>query len=253
MPSIFEERVAGHGIPTVFLHGAGHNAAVWDGLRACLSPEDGECIFLDLPGHGRSAPLESYALGGQAAVLAEILPPDIHLVGHSLGGALGLLLASRLFGARVVSLFIIGLKVVWTDEERARMSRIYPVKPFARREDAAERLLRLSGLQTLIGPEHRFIDLGLSRSDDAYRLAADPRAALAALTPIEPVLALRSTSDTPICFANGSEDEIAPLSPALKLSPDLVILNNCGHSAHVENPIYVMNAYRLFRSTLPRE
>jgi pimeloyl-ACP methyl ester carboxylesterase len=87
----------------LLLHGIGcvkeSFAALWD------APElDGLALLApDLPGHGASQglPPESWTMEGMAAALRELLAERIedgrrlHLVAHSLGGAVGLLLAEQ--------------------------------------------------------------------------------------------------------------------------------------------------------------
>lgn len=84
--------------PLVFLHGYGCSSRDWvpvaDQLRA-----DHECVLLDLPGHGTSscpAPARFDELVTQVGSMVEdssARPPVI--VGHSLGGMVGLALAER--------------------------------------------------------------------------------------------------------------------------------------------------------------
>ncbi len=85
----------------VFLHGLGcvkeNFAALWDtGELAAPS-----LLAVDLPGHGAShgLPSETWAMEGMATCVRELLERQslndrrIHLVAHSMGGAVGLLLA----------------------------------------------------------------------------------------------------------------------------------------------------------------
>ncbi|MBW4034750.1 MAG: acetoin dehydrogenase dihydrolipoyllysine-residue acetyltransferase subunit [Proteobacteria bacterium] len=82
----------------VYLHGFASNAASWAPLRARCETDLPQ-LAIDLPGHGRTAPLASATIAAMAAaVLAEIRQATtgpVHLVGHSLGGAL----AARLAGS----------------------------------------------------------------------------------------------------------------------------------------------------------
>lgn len=89
---------AGEGIPAlVLLHGFGGSHHVWDGVRAALPPSQ-HTIAYDLPGHGNSLSLSAE---GVAPAFAKTILTDlqarklgpIHLVGHSLGGAVSILMA----------------------------------------------------------------------------------------------------------------------------------------------------------------
>lgn len=83
----------------LFVHAAGSNAGMWrrqwEGLGASHS-----AVALDLPGHGRSAGIdgrstvEAYADVVERFVTAVRLRPLV-LVGRSMGGAIGLVLAAR--------------------------------------------------------------------------------------------------------------------------------------------------------------
>lgn len=98
------------GVPVLFLHGYGGDLGNWlfnlDALAA-VAP----VIALDLPGHGQSDPrLPGASLADLtafvAAFLAKIGVDRVHVVGHSLGGAIGAQLALD-HPARVASLALI--------------------------------------------------------------------------------------------------------------------------------------------------
>jgi len=84
-------------LPIVFLHGFGADRLVWAKILPLLPPSF-ETITLDLPGHGTQAGVKTtsledlvFSVCDQLAVLGQ---ERIHLVGHSLGGAVALALAS---------------------------------------------------------------------------------------------------------------------------------------------------------------
>ncbi|MEW6632434.1 MAG: alpha/beta fold hydrolase [Pseudomonadota bacterium] len=80
----------------VFLHGFGGSHEVWRDLIAALGP-GARMLAYDLPGHGRS--LEFPGIGAKSAaraILADLAgrrSGKIHLVGHSMGGAIATLAA----------------------------------------------------------------------------------------------------------------------------------------------------------------
>lgn len=88
------------GVLFVLLHPAGGSAAMWQRQLGALAAAGHSAIALDLPGHGRSAGLDAPAtieaaadlLDGFAAALR--LRPFV-LVGHDVGGAIGLAFAAR--------------------------------------------------------------------------------------------------------------------------------------------------------------
>ncbi|SMC29776.1 pimeloyl-[acyl-carrier protein] methyl ester esterase [Andreprevotia lacus DSM 23236] len=76
----------GRGEDVVWLHGWAMNGTVWRQTAAALA--DDFCHQLvDLPGHGRSAPLAGLTLEGMVDALEATFPNPVHVVGWSLGGA----------------------------------------------------------------------------------------------------------------------------------------------------------------------
>lgn len=93
------EEIAGKGVPIVILHGWGRSGLEWRGLGQRLSRVTGRPIFLlDLPGFGGSSlpkvkTIEEYA-GLVKGWLDYLDLKRVSLVGHSLGGRVGIVLAS---------------------------------------------------------------------------------------------------------------------------------------------------------------
>jgi len=91
---------AGKGDRTiVLLHGFGGSHSTWTDIQPTLA-RDATVIAYDLPGHGRSL---DYPGAGPATVAAKAVAADlakrgldrVHLVGHSMGGAVATLIAMR--------------------------------------------------------------------------------------------------------------------------------------------------------------
>lgn len=87
----------GHGPALVLLHGFGGGHAAWNSIAARLAGT-AQTIAYDLPGHGRSL---DAAGAGQAKAAARAILEDLatdgldrlHVVGHSMGGAIAALMA----------------------------------------------------------------------------------------------------------------------------------------------------------------
>lgn len=91
-------RAGGEGGQTVvFLHGFGGHHAAWDEIAEALK-DRASTLAYDLPGHGES---HDYPDAGPAKIAAQAILADlgardcgqVHLVGHSMGGAIAALMA----------------------------------------------------------------------------------------------------------------------------------------------------------------
>ncbi|WP_226576254.1 alpha/beta fold hydrolase [Acuticoccus sediminis] len=88
----------GRAAPLVLLHGFGADRTSWHAVRGLL-PSAVPTIAPDLPGHGKRAGMRAVSLDAIADNLADRLEgeglDEIHLAGHSLGGAAAIALAAR--------------------------------------------------------------------------------------------------------------------------------------------------------------
>jgi pyruvate dehydrogenase E2 component (dihydrolipoamide acetyltransferase) len=106
-------RVLGCGGEVIaLLHGFGGRLEQWSGLQAALATGNRSVAALDLPGHGESSvDVGSGSLDELAGFVRGYLDATgigrVHLVGHSMGAALGLVLAD-LEPRRVRSLALLG-------------------------------------------------------------------------------------------------------------------------------------------------
>lgn len=90
-------RVAGDGKPVIFLHGLWNSSAVWKRAFDLFSPHY-RLYAPDLPGHGQTPPRLPWRLREVAAMLGAWMRsleiPPATFVGHSMGGALAIMLAA---------------------------------------------------------------------------------------------------------------------------------------------------------------
>ncbi|WP_422628754.1 alpha/beta fold hydrolase [Rhodococcus sp. (in: high G+C Gram-positive bacteria)] len=88
-----------HPVPVVLVHGMGGDGRTWDRFTRSLVAAGRRVVTLDLRGHGRSARAGSYLFGEFAADIEALCGHlnlgTVDLVGHSLGGRTGSLLAQQ--------------------------------------------------------------------------------------------------------------------------------------------------------------
>ena len=222
----------------VLIHGLAGTAEVWRPLVAALGDAwRGEWLALDLPGHGRSPRRGSYSIGGYAADVAALIGPrrDVVVVGHSMGGAVGLALASGWFGVDVRATVAAGIKVRWSAEEldRAAALAARSSRRFAARDAAAAHWLRLAGLDRLWDTGHQGVGPAVSDRDGAFEVAFDNRVnAIGA----PPVPALLAAAQGHVVMARGANDPMVTDDQVRALGLEPRTVPGAGHNVHVERP-----------------
>lgn len=215
----------------LLLHGLGATRDVWRGLIGCLR---GRWIAPDLRGHGASPHAARYMLDDHAADVAALAgdAQDVVVVGHSMGGAIALTLASERHGIAPSRVFGLGIKVAWNDDERAGMRRLAasPVRFFETRDEAAARYLKVAGLAGLTAPDAA--ERGVAHTKDGWRLAYDPAAA--SIGP-PPMAELMAAAKWPIHLARGEMDAMVTHEQLTAYDPHAPDLPG-GHNAMVEHP-----------------
>jgi pimeloyl-ACP methyl ester carboxylesterase len=229
----------GSGEPLLLLlHGLGATGDVWANWRPLLAQRwPGRWLAPDLPGHGGSPPLAAYTFDGLAAAIAGIVPPSARMIvlGHSLGGVVGLALASGEFGVPARAVIGLGIKVVWSGEDldRARAVARRPPAWFSSRDEAAARYLRVSGLAGLLPTADPAVDAGLREQHGRWQLAMDPGAFAVGAPDMAQLL---RRSQAPVTLARGERDPMNTDHQLARLGVPAVTLPGLGHNAHVESP-----------------
>jgi pimeloyl-ACP methyl ester carboxylesterase len=223
----------------LLLHGLGATRHVWRRMLG-QATEHWSWIAPDLRGHGVSGAAANYSLGCHAADVAELVLEagnwsEIVIVGHSMGGAIGLALASSDFGLTPARVFGLGIKVAWTDEEVAGLRKLAasPARVFTTEEEAVARYLRVSGLNGLFAPDALEAKAGVVQDEGGWRLACDPATANVGPPPMEALLA---AARCPVHLARGETDALVTLAPLRSFDPGAADLAGVGHNAMVEKP-----------------
>lgn len=222
----------------VLLHGLGATRKVWTKFIAA-NRWTGRWIAPDLRGHGASAHSDDYSLNAHAGDVGELVrdAEEIVVLGHSMGGAVALALASGTFGVSPSCVFGLGIKVHWNDDELAGMRKMAatPARLFESRDDAVARYLKVSGLAGLIAPDSDEAKSGVTQSGDGWRLAYDPATASIGPPPME---ALMAGAEAPIHLACGATDAMVSREQLAVYDRDAHQIA-AGHNAVVENPTAV--------------
>ena len=181
--------------------------------------------------------MAAYTFDRFAGAVACVVQPSgrVVVLGHSLGGVVGLALAGGGFSVPVQAVIGLGIKVVWTDEDlqRARAVAQRPVAWFATRDEAAARYLRVSGLGGLLPADDPAVDAGLREQGGRWRLAMDPGAFAVGAPDMAQLLA---ESQAPVTLARGEHDPMNTDEQLARLGAATVTLPGLGHNAHAESP-----------------
>lgn len=208
----------------VLLHGLGATRKVWGGLTVLTATR---WIAPDLRGHGASPHAESYSLADHAADVAALIDgTNVTILGHSMGGAIALELASGRYGFTPTRVFGLGIKVAWNDDELAGMKKMAasPTRLFPTKEEALARYGRVAGLAA---PD----ESGIVHTEQGWRLAYDPATATVGPPSMGPLMAL---SRCPVRLARGERDHMVSLDQLRAYDPQARDLPG-GHNAMVEN------------------
>ncbi|NIJ11135.1 pimeloyl-ACP methyl ester carboxylesterase [Saccharomonospora amisosensis] len=222
----------------LLLHGLGANRHVWRGLERVLTDRwPGECVTPDLPGHGEAPALSHYSFGRMAAEVADTVAgrDRVVVLGHSLGGALALTLASGWFGVGVSAVCGLGIKLRWSAEELARAAQFAtrPQRVLPDRAEAASRWLRGAGLAGLAGEDGPEVAAGIAETDGGWRLTVDQRAFAVGAPDMTGLLSACRAS---VVLAAGESDPMCPAAHLREHVNDPVVLAGLGHNAHVQDP-----------------
>lgn len=236
--------------PVVLVHGLGGDSAHSWGRIADRLDERHHVVILDLPGFGRSAPAtgalspENYARLLHWVIEREGLE-DVHLVGHSMGGAIALEYAAA-HPERLRNLTLVGSvgvlhRAAYVKALLARSLQL-PTLPAPFERPAREMSGALQGLLqefSALPTLSEFI-----RSDGLLvDLLGKPATVTAALTLMErdfsPAVASLSVPSTIVW---GGEDRIAPMRSAHLLhgrlaDSQLHVLPNAGHVPMADDPV----------------
>lgn len=150
----------------MLLHGLAGDATTWRRTGEFLAQQGFEAIAIELPGHGRQ-PLAGSDLNEMATALIATLPNPLsakfHLVGHSLGGALSILIAASIpdriasltllapigIGTYINQSFLEGIASAETIDALERELRKTTARPLSYAKSALTAMLEIKRTDTL--------------------------------------------------------------------------------------------------------
>lgn len=240
----FERR--GSGSPLVLLHGIGHRWQAWEPVLDRLAAAH-DVIAVDLPGFGRSPLLpegNGYDLPSVVRACADIFA-DLglsrpHVAGNSLGGVLGLELASRGLVSSATALAPAGF---WTPRGRAWALWVLRTIRLTGRLPGGSRLLRRKHVRLVAGsllyghPSRMTAEIMLA---DLVSMVGSPAFDLVAAAGRNYAYASPPPS-VPVTVAWGTRDRILwprQARRAAELLPRArhVWLYRCGHVPMIDEP-----------------
>ena len=231
--------LGGEGPPALLLHGFGSDHLLWLANQQAIA-EVASVAAIDLPGHGGSSmdvgegTLNDLA-GRVAALLDRKGMRKVHLIGHSLGGGVALVLAERRPDL-VASLVLIAPAGLGRGVDRLFLAEF----PRLTAPDAAAALLqRLVVRPRLINKfmVGRILDhLARPGAREAFeRIAHGIATSEAAIARAAAQVSLRAA---PRLVVWGKEDAISPVSEErlAMLGGEVLLVDDAGHLPQVESP-----------------
>ena len=235
----------------VFLHYWGGSSRTWDGVIGALPPAY-DTIAPDLRGWGDAAPADSYALADFAADVQQMIATrglvNYVLVGHSMGGKIAQLLASRR-PAGLVGLVLVApappTPLHMPAEARAVMAGAYDTATAV--EQAIDHVLTSSPLSPA---------LRLQVIEDSLRGDPAAKKAWPNHTSHEDISAAVGAIAVPVLVVAGALDRVDP-APVLQTEvlgriaqATMQVLPGTGHLSPLEAPAGVAAAIDAFASAL---
>jgi pimeloyl-ACP methyl ester carboxylesterase len=204
-----------------------------------------QCVFIDLPGHGNSPldPIEDTSMQAMALKVKDIVDKNkiqtYAIVGHSMGGYVGLELAH--LDPRCEKLVLLNSNF-WADNDEKKEDR----------KRVAAIVLKMKSFFLHEAIPNLFLDSEKQKSE-VHKLIKEAEKmdalaiANASLAMAERVDFTQMVLDRGINLEiiQGEKDAIVPLTKMKSLHADddhLEVINDCGHMCHIEAPGRVMSA-----------
>lgn len=256
-PQVSTGTVGDTGTPVVFLHGLFGQGKNFTQIAKALQP-DFRSLLVDLPNHGRSAWTERFDYAETADLVAADLragfaaDAPVHVVGHSMGGKVAMLLALR--HPDLVDRLVVADIAPASGGSLGEFAHLLDslaaidLSAVQRRADADEQLARRVDDARVRG----FLLQNLRAAGESFRWQANLallRRDLATIGDFPDVG--NATSDHPVLWVAGDRSdyirpEHAPVMRGLFPRTTLVTLKGAGHWVHSEQPEAFVSVLRTF-------
>lgn len=226
----------------LFAHGFGQTRGAWNGAAAALAEAGCRCVTFDTRGHGESdrVPDGNYHMDQFAddmLQLAASQPQPPVLVGASMGGLLGIVLAGEIRPSPFRALVLVDITPRWETAGVERILAFMQAHPdgFANYADAAEQIAAYLPQRRERKSEQQLRPLLREGSDGRLRWHWDPALLAGDLVQeserYQPRLQAAATKiDVPVLLLSGARSDVvsrATVDEFLQLAP---------HAEHVELP-----------------
>lgn len=245
--------IFGQGPDLALLHGWGMHGGIWDGVRADLAAHF-RVYAVDLPGYGASPACHPYDLEQLTQRVTQSLPPQVGVIGWSLGGLVAQRLAMQQ-PQQVRKLMLVGTSPCFV-QRRDWASGIEPevLRIFAHEleTDYAATLLRFLSLQARNGESVRAVLKTLRVALFARGVpGADVlQAGLEVLLDADLRVAANGLT-MPVAIVHGERDMLAPPEAARWLASrlpaaHLTMIPGCAHAPFLSHPDMFLQAVTEF-------
>ncbi|MBM3451779.1 MAG: alpha/beta fold hydrolase [Bacteroidetes bacterium] len=234
--------VEGKGKTLVFLHGFLESSSMWTFLN--INRLYAQNIFIDLPGHGNSALTDNSERPSIEFMAHEVLKvlnflkiESYSIVGHSMGGYVGLLVKEM--DSRCEKVVLINSNF-WSDNEQKKKDRLRVAEIVFK----AKKVFIREAIPNLFGnPENHSEEIDVLI--DKASIIPPEYIAYSALAMRERKDFTNEVTENPTDYfiIHGKLDKLVEtdfLTAQLKSSNQLFVLENAGHMAHIEQSEEVM-------------
>ncbi len=247
---LYISRRPGDGIPIMLIHGFAADSQSWAPFEKALGQEH-PLIRVDLPGHGKSPKQGISSFPELVSIVSKAFDQathdvgPVHLLGHSLGGALAIALAD-IRGRKIASLSAIAPAGLGPEIDADALGGIVRA---TRVESLAPWLRRLTATPEGISDDYARAAMS-SRSDPALRAVQSEMTAALFPDGVQS-FDLRAALSRLKCATQilwGRQDHILPSRHALATNGDFAIhlLNAAGHVPQIECPERVARIFKHF-------